>query len=214
MLDQAGIKGGAYALALGAIDGALGTNYKQVNDMTVAMQGAIDQYKKTGDVSAFGNAITGIKDRFEPLDEKVQTTQQHVNDLITTLAGLDRMTVNAYIVTHHIDVNGDGKYTPPIQTPPGGATDPTHDTGMLNGGSYSVPPGHYEDFYVGGGHYASSGETVTVTPASESPSIGGVVNNWNITGSNAEEIAYKVKNILDQQNRSARTSGKGYAGRR
>ncbi len=55
------------------------------------------------------------------------------------------------------------------------------------GGSYVVPPGHYEDWPVGPNHVASSGETVTVTPKGEKGTGGGVVIE-NVTVSNSMDL--------------------------
>jgi hypothetical protein len=208
MLDQAGIKGQAYNDALGVIDTHLGTNYKAANDMKIALQGAIDNYKKTGDLGTFGTAIDGVITKFQAQDAQVAISMQKVKDLQTEIDNLHGKDVHIGII---ID-----------QNPTTAQTDPTHNTGGQGAGGGKADQQYASGISDAPGGLAVVGEqgpeVVNLPQHSQvipNSALGGVNFNGPVTLSLPNVTNYQqFKDQLAQEVHSARKSGKGYSGTR
>lgn len=86
----------------------------------------------------------------------------------------------------------------------GGYYDPGTGSKYASGGSYVVPANYNENYPVGGGHYATSGETVTISPT---------INVYQTPGQDATALAKIITTQLGQMTRRANRSGVAYAGR-
>lgn len=69
------------------------------------------------------------------------------------------------------------------------------------GGTWTIPPGAgFEGFYLGAGHWASPGETVTVTPAGGQPGGSGgggmIMNVYVGDGMDMEEVLFYVEQYM------------------
>ncbi len=66
-----------------------------------------------------------------------------------------------------------------------------------DGGSFRIPPGYNETWPLGGGHTASSGEIVTVSPKEKT---GGDVINISVSGANRsdEELAHVIARVIQR----------------
>lgn len=202
LLDDAGLKAGAYGDALTVIDGVYGTDLATQKAYKDDLKEAVDQYKKTGDLEAFKTKLGEIKDTYLPLNDAVLEATNKVNDLNTAINNLQDKDV--YIYEHTIKTTDPepmaGVGSGPRERSGQGSGNIGVDQEFAEGGSMVVPPGHPNDDYIIG---VSSGEQVNVTPPGQA-GAGGV----NIYG----DITVVANNPTDfiNQLRNARKSGAAY----
>jgi hypothetical protein len=130
-------------------------------------------------------------------------TQQEYNDRIAIMQGLlDGLDGKKYKTTFELDAIIDEKLYEwydflDNQNQSGGSGGGEQEAA---GGSWTIPSGYgYEGFYLGAGHYASPGETVTVTPAGEAVKPGGggaTINVTVVTELDYEELLYRLRDDL------------------
>lgn len=129
-------------------------------------------------------------------------TQREYNDRIAIMQGLlDGLDGKKYKTTFELDAIIDEKLYEwydflDDQNQSGGSGGGEQEAA---GGSWTIPGGFgYEGFYLGAGHWASPGETVTVTPAgSEAKASGGVtIQATIITDLDYEEFLYRLRDDL------------------
>jgi hypothetical protein len=79
-LEAAGLKGADYERALGMVDNKLGTTFLAQDKANKALDAAIENYKKTGDIDAFSDALDDNKTMWKALDDNVQKAKQGFQD--------------------------------------------------------------------------------------------------------------------------------------
>jgi hypothetical protein len=199
-LDDAHLPADQYALALGAIDKAYGTNYVERDRMTKDIKDATDNFKQYKDIDSYTVAIGGLTSSFMPFASSIQEANTQLDNANAKLDALDGKHVNAFLDLHVSEIIGGAPYDPnKVGLDPIGG-------GAANGADFTVPPGYPNDSFP---MRVQSGEHVTVTPAGESGG-GGININGPITIMTNDP--QDLMNKLGQIARSARKSGKGYAG--
>jgi hypothetical protein len=98
-LEAAGVKGEDYTAALGTIDRNLGTNTLATYNATQAMDEMIANYKKTGDIEAFDQALGDNKDQWAKIDEAIQNALSSWRELIGSIGS-----VNGQHITMFVDI--------------------------------------------------------------------------------------------------------------
>lgn len=138
MLDAAGLKGGDLTQALIEVDKAMGTNYYTAKLQKDALQKTVDEFKRTGDVDAFGESLQRLKNGgFQALQEGAVLARVRVQELYAELMKLDGQTATAYV--NVISGSGGGTMTAPKYDPLGA------------GDTSSVPTNIYIPHRAGGG---------------------------------------------------------------
>jgi hypothetical protein len=98
MLEQAGLKGDDFYLALDTLDQMQGTNEGTTARQKDAMQLLVNEYARTGDIEAFRQGLQNLNDSFMPLDESIKSATNLVDilqDKVDTLEGVYWITVRA-----------------------------------------------------------------------------------------------------------------------
>ncbi|RPI62109.1 MAG: hypothetical protein EHM48_04620, partial [Planctomycetaceae bacterium] len=133
-LEQAGIKGTDYKLALEAIDGIYGSDLAERQAYQETLAAIVADYKKSGDIDKFKTAIGGLKDSFMPLATDVEKARLKVKDLKDELASLKGVRIPVIIDVQY--PNGQ-----PSTGGGGSAPTPRKNGGAIenaNGGAYWV----------------------------------------------------------------------------
>lgn len=100
-LEQAGVKGEDLRAALGVVDEQLGTSQITAFDYRNAVQQITEEFSKTGDVAAFGDAIEGLADQFGPATEKIADLETRLRNVYTQLF---RLTNNQWTIRVGYDI--------------------------------------------------------------------------------------------------------------
>lgn len=194
-LEEAGLKGEDFNLALGAIDSQMGTNFVQEQKYKDNIKQLVDQYARTKDIGLFKEGLASTKTAFQKLDEEVINAQKEVTDLQLRL---DTLVSKTYIVGVQVSSGTSGILVGTEAAAPGSGKNKQ----QANGGTFTVPPGYPNDsFQVG----FSSGETVTTVnermratgTAGEAGSGGVVIQNVNINnGMDMAEFETRLTAVL------------------
>lgn len=202
MLDQANLSTEDYVAALGALDGAYDTNFERANELQLAMQSAVDEYGRTHDVEAFGEAIGGLEGDFSDLSTEILDAQMEIDILQTKINNLEGKTIDIFINT----IEGSG----PATTNPSQSSLRNGQSGVralpyAAGTSFTVPAGYPDDSFQWN-TLLTSGEQVTVAAAGASPGGSGgsssaskVVHNYEIHTHPPVETGLSVKEWIKMQ---------------
>jgi hypothetical protein len=97
-LQNADLSTGQLNQALIALDGAMGTNTYTAKLQQDATKKIIDEYKRTGDISAFQDSLGRLKNGgFIPLTEAAVLARVRIQELYAELMKLDGQTATAYV---------------------------------------------------------------------------------------------------------------------
>jgi hypothetical protein len=97
-LEAAGLSGGDLNRALIALDKAMGTTEYSTKLQKDATQKLVDEFKRTGDISAFENSLQRLKNGgFIPLQESAVLARVRIQELYAELLKLDGQTSTAYV---------------------------------------------------------------------------------------------------------------------
>jgi hypothetical protein len=129
-----------------------------------------------------------------------EATAGYTNEVLAlsgAINGLQDKTVTVTTIFQQMREDAGASYIP-------GVDEDEYDGKKALGGSYKIPPGYNENYPVGNGWAASSGETVTVTPAGKSDAVQPINLSVTFTGSltdraTAEKYARYTANYLKQR---------------
>lgn len=160
-LEAQGITGEALTTALAALDVQFGTNLLGEQRARDNIKEIVAAYKEGGEnaIPDFMGALAKMKSSWMLQDEEVIRQRVHVQEL---QLAYETLVAKPYIVQLSVS---DSVVNAPQKMPriPGGPSD----YGYEHGGSFVIPPGYNENFPIGPGGGASSGERVTITPANQ-----------------------------------------------
>lgn len=226
-LDSAGLSAQDYALALGKVDETFGTTFGRQNEMKLTIQGAVDEFKRTGDVEAFGETIGTLEGDFGDLATKIIEAQDEIDILqnkIDTLRGKEIDIFINYVIDMGIGGSGlEGGFQMPDYTVPvpdgfgvnvGAPGSTSHQIKRFGqpiqpgreafGTSFTVPAGYPNDSFEWRS-LLTSGERVTVSPSggggSGETSVSGrqVVHNYEIHTHPPQESGLSITEWIKMQ---------------
>ena len=109
-LRGAGVEGEKLLTALGKLDEVYGTQTKANQELQTKIKEAAETYAKTGDIEAWGKALSGVKDQvLGPLNQQIENNKtkiKELNDELTKLNGKKvEITVHTTYTTSGVPVN-------------------------------------------------------------------------------------------------------------
>jgi hypothetical protein len=230
-LEKAGLKGQDLRTAIGFVDDEYQSSYGTQFDYKEAVGDLATKYaegKLSGD--DFKQGLKDIKAEYMPLNDEIRTA----NELLWQLQLKWQWLQKNRNLDMSININqngglpniGGGTYSSGgkavfgsessdkvIYETGGESGGPSVNVkpkkkgeaiGYATGGSYVIPAGYYENYPVGPGRYASSGETVKITPKGKTSTEQTVNLSVNIYGgmtdrATAEKYARYTANYLKQR---------------
>lgn len=97
LLEQQGLKGEGLVTALAGVDEVMGTSLATQETYNQHLEAATAEFAKSGDLDAFKSALSGIKDEFMPLDERVAAATEKLQILQAQFDELDGRRISMYI---------------------------------------------------------------------------------------------------------------------
>jgi hypothetical protein len=224
-LEKAGLKGQDLRTAIGFVDDEYQSSYGTQFDYKEAVGDLATKYaegKLSGD--DFKQGLKDIKAEYMPLNDEIRTA----NELLWQLQLKWQWLQKNRNLDMSININqngglpniGGGTYSSggnitgmdelqKVQAEAGASVNVKpkkkgEAIGYATGGSYVIPAGYYENYPVGPGRYASSGETVTITEKGKSDAVQPINLSVTFTGSltdraTAEKYARYTANYLKQR---------------
>jgi len=181
-------------ISAGDLSGAFGDLQAAAADGRLDYLELIDVLHNAGVISdetarQMGNLVLGINNI--DLGEGISEAGTF-NNTLASINGQPKFgTWNYTVKTQHIDY-----YT----TVNKGGYTPYQGVGFYqSGGSFEIPPGYNENYPVGIGQYASSGETVSITPKGKASSNSPMV--FNFYGYDTNEVSRRIANELRMRGR-------------
>jgi len=169
-LQKAGIEGEKYEKALAAVDQQNGTNLLGQYEANEALEAAINQYKRDGDIDKFTDALGANKSEWEALNDNVQQAKSALDEAKASFDALmqDIASWSGKTFTINVETGGGGTGATFKGKKPGVFTkDGMTEMGAASGADFIVPPGYPNDSFRLG---VQSGEHVQVTPAGQAQS--------------------------------------------
>lgn len=212
LLEQQGLKGEGLITALAGVDEVMGTSLATQETYNQHLEAATAEFAKSGDLDAFKSALSGIKDEFMPLDERVAAATEKLQILQAQFDELDGRRISMYIdLIQNGGLPSGGGGGLAANQPPQGYTDYTEeDWATGTPGWMTVPPGYPNDSYTIG---LTSGEVFNVAnrQQQESGAVGGGVNIYvtQQPGESGEQLANR---ILGKMSRVSSAAGIRSAG--
>jgi hypothetical protein len=97
LLEAQGLKGQELITALGGVDQVMGTSLSTQEDYNQNLEAAVKEFGKSGDLDNFKTALSGIKDEFMPLDDKVKNATASLDELTKRLDALNGRVIDVLI---------------------------------------------------------------------------------------------------------------------
>jgi ABC-type transporter Mla subunit MlaD len=145
-LEAAGVKGEDLRTALGVVDEKLGTGRQVAFDYKTTIEGIAQEFAKTGDIAAFGEAIAGLQEDFDTAAGAAKNIEDRLKEIKRQLAILTNNPWRINIEATYPSLPGG--FTPPAGTPAG----PRQGGGLVAGGrAYTVGERGPEGFVAPGG---------------------------------------------------------------
>lgn len=212
-MENAGLKGDKLREGLGILDTVLGTTYTPAYDLDKITKDLGTEFangKITADEfrAKLQESVQPMKDLYQPIVDARVALQDMRGELEKLTGRVWKIAIEMGAPIPNVSPTGGGgnygTYTPPNTTPSSGGGsyyDPLTGTvkRYANGGSYVIPGGYNENWPVGPGHYASSGETVTITPEGQAANSV-TINVYGIT--DPKKVAETVMTELRRARRN------------
>ena len=201
--NKLGPNSARYRDVLDEIDDVMGTSLQKEWEHKDAVQALVDQYARTGDQEAFRENLQNLRDSELPgVTDELEAAVLQAQQLYDKLMNMPKtLAIDIYINEHG---NVDIKRTVTGGKDTGGQkrTQDQKEYEYATGGSYVVPQGYFENWPVGGGHVASSGETVEVHPTGRGKkgdrSINVTINASVASDIDLYQMAYRVGSIIQR----------------
>jgi len=101
-LRGAGVEGGKLYEALSKLDEIYGTQTKANQELQDNIKTAAESYAKTGDITAWGTALQGVKDQvLGPLNQQIEDNKKKVKELNEELTKLNGRVIRATVLVDY-----------------------------------------------------------------------------------------------------------------
>lgn len=179
-LESARVSGTKLSDALGVVDAAMGTNLKWQNDVKTSAKNLADEYARTGNLDAFKTKLGETRTRLEESNSQLLIQRIRIQE---SEEALKKITAKEWSIIINYTIHGSVPSAPGDNQSSGtGNEDDQNPYHHAAGGSWRIPDKYGNEGYVmPGGHTASGGEVMTITPANQVSMSGVVFNIYGAT---------------------------------